>query len=88
MEDMHVPDLNIMVKYLEFAQTAEWEKTRELLLAVRWPYLRNKRLKSNELLPLPCDAKWHEKSELTTEVKQSDLDWFRKYKEQLKKDSQ
>lgn len=88
MDEMSIPDLNIMTKYLEFAETANWERTRQIMLCSLKPYLKKRNLTADEFLPLPCDAKWHEKEELTTEVDQKDIDWFNKFKEQYKKDSQ
>ena len=87
MDEMSIPDLNIMTKYLEFAETANWERTRQIMLCSLKPYLKKKNMTADEFLPLPCDAKWHEKEELTTEVKNEDIEWFRKFKEQYKKDS-
>lgn len=93
MDEMSIPDLNIMTKYLEYAETASWERTRQIMLCSLKPYLKKRNLTADEFLPLPCDAKWHEKEELTTEVKNEDIEFFRKYKEnylkqQNKKDSQ
>lgn len=88
MDEMTVPDLNIMTKYIEYAETASWERTRQIMLCSLKPYLKKKNLTADEFLPLPCDAKWHEKEELTTEVDSKDIEWFRKFKEQYKKDSQ
>lgn len=85
---MHLTEIPIITMYLQFADVVTWNQTRNIMLSSLRPYLKKKNLTADEFLPLPCDAKWHEKSELTTEVKQSDIDWFRKYKEQLKKDSQ
>lgn len=88
MDEMSIPDLNIMAKYLEFAETASWERTRQIMLSSMRPYLKKKNITADEFWPLPVDKRWKEKEELTTEVKNEDIEWFRKFKEQYKKDSQ
>lgn len=84
MDEMSIPDLNIMTKYIQFAETASWERTRQIMLSSLRPYLKKKDMTADEFLPLPVDERWHEKEELTTEVDQKDIEWFRKFKENYK----
>ena len=89
---MHLTEIPIITKYLQFADVVTWNQTRNIMLSSLRPYLKKKNLTADEFLPLPCDAKWHEKEELTTEVKNEDIEFFRKYREnylkqQSKKDS-
>ena len=84
---MHLTEIPIITKYWQFADVVTWNQTRNIMLSSLRPYLKKKNLTADEFLPLPCDAKWHEKEELTTEVKNEDIEWFRKFKEQYKKDS-
>ena len=87
MDEMSIPDLNIMTKYIEFADVVSWNQARNIMLSSLRPYLKKKNLTVDEFLPLPVDENWQAKEKLTTEVDQKDIEWFRKYKEQYKKDS-
>ena len=85
MDEMSVPDLNIMTKYLEFAETANWERTRQIMLCSLKPYLKKKNMTADEFFPLPVDERWSHKQEMTTELDKDALDWFKTYKENYDK---
>lgn len=42
---------------------------------------------ADEFFPLPIDKSWQEKEELTQEVSNEDVAWWKNYVEQYKKDS-
>lgn len=84
MDDMQIPDLQIMTKYLDFAEAAAWSQTRQIMLCSLKPYLKKKNMTANEFFPLPIDDTWDEKEELTQEVDPRALEWFRRMKAQEK----
>ena len=87
MDDMQIPDLQIMTKYLDFAEAASWAQTRQIMLCSLRPYLKKKNMTADEFFPLPIDESWNKKEELTTEVSNDDINWWKNYVEQYKKDS-
>jgi hypothetical protein len=85
MDDMQVPDLQMMTKYLDFAEAAAWSQTRQIMLCSLKPYLKNKNLTADEFFPLPIDESWQAKQELTTEISNEDVAWWNNYCENYKK---
>lgn len=78
LDEMHIVDIGIMTRYLEYADVLEWTHTRQLMLAQLKPWLKNKKLTAAELFPLPIDKKKDEG--LTKEVTNEEIDWFKKIK--------
>ena len=88
MDEMQVLDLTIATKYLDFAEAASWAQTRQIMLCSLKPYLKKKNLTADEFFPLPIDESWQAKEELTQEISNEDVDWFKNYVKNYKKDSQ
>ena len=88
MDEMQVPDLVIATKYLDFAEAAAWSQTRQIMLCSLKPYLKDKNMTADKFFPLPIDESWQAKEELTQEISNEDVAWFKNYVKQYKKDSQ
>ena len=84
---MQIPDVVIATKYLDFAEAASWSQTRQIMLCSLKPYLKKKNMTADEFFPLPIDKSWQEKEELTQEISNEDVAWWKNYVEQYKKDS-
>lgn len=84
---MQIPDVVIATKFLDFAEAASWSQTRQIMLCSLKPYLKKKNMTADEFFPLPIDKSWQEKEELTQEVSNEDVAWWKNYVEQYKKDS-
>ena len=83
---MQIIDLCIATKYLEYAEITQWNQTRQIMLCTLKPYLKKKDTTAAELFPLPDDD--NHKDELTTEVTNEEIDWFKNFKNNYnKKDS-
>lgn len=78
---MQLMDLCIATKYLEYAEIISWNQTRHVMLTTLKPYLKKKDLTAAELFPLPID----EKEELTKEVSNEDVEWWKNYTKNYKK---
>ena len=87
MDDMSMPDLAIMTKYLDYAETASWIQTRQIMLSVLKPYLKKKDTKAEDLFPLPIDndIKEIERQNHTTEISNTEVEWFKKFKQNYEK---
>lgn len=85
MDDMHIPDVQIMTKYLEYAETSTWVQTRQIMLSVLKPYLKKKDITAEELFPLAIDKDKKAYQGHTTEMTNEELEWWHKYKEQYNK---
>lgn len=75
MDEMQIPDLCIITKYLEYAEVAQWEHTRQIMLCQLKPYMKKKNMTAQEMLPLPIDKDFER--EKTTEVDPRALEWFK-----------
>lgn len=84
---MQIPDVVIATKFLDFAEAASWSQTRQIMLCSLKPYLKKKNMTADEFFPLPIDKSWQEKEELTQEVSNEDVAWWKNYVDQYKKDS-
>lgn len=84
---MQIPDVVIATKFLDFAEAASWSQTRQIMLCSLKPYLKKKNMTADEFFPLPIDKSWQEKEELTQEISNDDVAWWKNYVEQYKKDS-
>lgn len=82
MDEMQIPDLCIAMKYLEYAEVAQWEHTRQIMLCQLKPYMKKKNMTAQEMLPLPIDKDFER--EKTTEVDPGALAWFKRMKEKEK----
>ena len=82
LDEMQIPDLVIATKYIEYAEVAQWECTRQIMLCQLKPYLKKKNLTAQELLPLCSDITYER--EKTTEVDPRALKWFREMKQEGK----
>lgn len=85
MDEMQLPDIAVMNKFTEFGNIISWQQTREIMLAALRPYLKKKDTTAQELLPLPIDDIDKEKGR--TDVTKEEMDWWKKVKEQFKKES-
>lgn len=81
MDSMQIIDLWLATQYLEYAEVAQWTQTRQIMLTTLKPYLKKKDLTAAELFPLPID----EKEELTKEVSNEDVEWWKNYTKNYKK---
>ena len=84
---MQIPDILIATKYLDFAEAASWSQTRQVMLCSLKPYLKKKNMTADEFFPLPIDESYQEKTELTKEVNNKDIEWWKDFVKQYKKDS-
>jgi hypothetical protein len=71
-----------MTKYLSYADMAAWQQTRQIMLSSLRPYLKKKNITAQEFFPLPIDD---DNSELTTEMPNEELEWFKKFKDNYTK---
>lgn len=78
---MQIMDLCIATKYLKYAEVAQWNQTRQIMLCTLKPYLKKKDMTVQELFPLPIDE---DDVEHTTEVTNEEVEWFKHFKEQYK----
>lgn len=79
---MQIIDLCIATKYLEYAEVSQWNMTRQIMLCTLKPYLKKKDMTAQEFFPLPLD---NDNSELTTEMSNKELEWYKKFKDNYKK---
>lgn len=84
---MQLCEIPIITKYLAFADVVAWNQTRNVMLSVLRPYLKKKNMTADEFFPLPIDESYQAKEELTQEVSNEDVAWWKNYVEQYKKDS-
>ena len=84
MDDMQIPDLQIMTQYLDFSEAASWAQTRQIMLCSLKPYLKKKNITAEEFLPLPTDEQ-EEGREITYEADPKLVESFLKYQEEQKK---
>lgn len=82
---MQIPDLSIATRYLEYAEVAQWEHTRQIMLCQLKPYLKRKNMTAQEMLPLPID-KEYDHNDKTTEVDPAALAWWKKMKSKNKEE--
>lgn len=87
MDYMQVPDIDIISKYLEYAEVCSWVQTRQIMLCSLKPYLKKKNIKPDEFFPLPIDASYNRKEELTTEVDPRAIEWFKSIREKYKENN-
>ena len=55
MDEMQIPDLSLMTKYLEFSDVIQWDMTRRIMIAACGPNLKTKYRDPKVLMPLPID---------------------------------
>lgn len=81
MDQMTIPDLSIMTKYLEFADVSLWDMARRIMIAACGPNLKTKYRDPKVLLPLPIDDDGiiH-----TTEMSNEDLEKCKRFNEYVK----
>lgn len=87
MDDMSMPDLVIMTKYLDYAETASWLQTRQIMLSTLRPYLKKKDTKAEDLFPLAIDKDIKDMEGHTTEISNAEVEWFKKFKHKYEKGS-
>ena len=89
MDDMSMPDLAIMTKYLDYAEVISWNQTRHVMLTTLKPYLKKKDTKAEDLFPLPIDndIKEIERQNHTTEISNTEVEWFKKFKQNYENNS-
>jgi len=76
---MQIPDVVIATMFLDFAEAASWSQTRQIMLASLRPYLKKKNITADEFFPLPTDEKFQEREELTKEISNEDVKWWKEY---------
>lgn len=81
MDDMQIPDLSLMTKYLEFADVMQWDMTRRIMIAACGPNLKTKYRDPKVLLPLPIDD---DGIVHTHEMTNEDLDKCMKFRDYVK----
>lgn len=74
-----------MTKYLEYADVVAWNQTRQIMLCTLKPYLKKKDTSAADILHLPIDD--IDKEQGRTDVTNEEMDWFKKVKQQFKKES-
>lgn len=82
MDEMTLIEIPIMTKYIEFADVISWSQVRNIMYSTVSPYLKKKNTKLSEILPLPIDPDYRSKDEITTEVDERALQWFKNFKKQ------
>ncbi len=88
MDEMSIPDMQVMTKFIEYAETSSWIQTRQIILSVLKPYLKKKDTTAEELFPLAIDRDRKELEGHTTEMTNEELEWWNKYKEHYKQEQQ
>jgi len=83
MDEMQVVEIDLMTKYIDYAEVEQWGQTRQLMLSVLKPYLKNKKITAQELFPLPYDD---EDVEHRTDITNEELEWYKNFKQNYKKD--
>ena len=81
MDQMQIPDLSIMTKYLEFADVSLWDMTRRIMIAACGPNLKTKYRDPKVLLHLPIDD---DDVIHTTEMSNEDLEKCKRFNEYVK----
>ena len=81
MDDMQIPDLSLMTKYLEFADVMQWDMTRRIMIAACGPNLKTKYRDPKVLMPLPIDD---DDIVHTHEMTNEDLDKCMKFRDYVK----
>jgi len=74
---MQYGDLIISLRYLQFAEVAQWEQTRELMLSILRPYLKNKDTTAQDLFKLPTDEVHIPEHSISNE----DVEFYKKFKQ-------
>lgn len=85
MDEMHIIDIAIMLKYIEYSDVLEWSHTRQLMLCQLKPYLKKKNMTAQELFPLPTDEKEEDNREKTTSVSNEQLEMLKQAQEYYRK---
>lgn len=86
MEELTFTELMIMIKGIAYCEVEEWNRTRNLMLAMLSPYMKQK-MQADEFMPLIIDESYQEKEELTTEIGNDEVAWFNKFVENYKKEN-
>lgn len=76
-------DVEIMSKYLEYNDVQSWCHTRQIMLAVLKPYLKNKRLTAQELWHLPIDDDILAAKKERQKISNEDVEWFNNIRKQM-----
>ena len=84
MEDLCFPELIIIIKAAPYAEVEAWNRTRNMMLYMISPYMKRK-MTSHELLPLIIDEDY-EKEELTKEISNEEVEWYKNYVKSYKKE--
>jgi len=85
LDEMSIPDLQLMTKYLEYQDVQSWCHTRQIMLASLAPYLKNKKTKPSDIMHLPIDDDILESQLERQKISNEDVDWFRQFKENYNK---
>ena len=73
----------IITKSIPYAEVESWNRTRHMMLYMISPYM--KRMSADELLPLIIDENY-EREELTKEISNEEVEWYKNFVESYKKD--
>lgn len=84
MEDLCFPELIIIIKSVPYAEVEAWNRTRNMMLYMISPYMKRK-MTANELLPLIIDEDY-EKEELTKEMPNEEVEWYKNFVKSYKKE--
>ena len=81
LDEMTVPDLQLMTKYLEYNNVTAWCHTRQIMLASLSPYLKDKNTQPSDIMHLPIDDDILENKLERQKVSNEDVQWWKKLKE-------
>lgn len=89
LDEMNMYDLYLMTRYLNYADMAAWQQTRQIMLSSLRPYLKKKNITAQEFFPLIIDEdlKEVEREGHTTEISNAEVEWYKKFKENYEKKS-
>lgn len=83
MDNMTVPELQIILQNIVYANADEWNQTRQIMMYCVAPYLKKQHMTPHEFYPLPSD----DVPKLTKEVSNEEVEWFKKFQAEYKKGS-
>ena len=84
LDNMQYGDLIISLRYLQFAEVAQWQQTRELMLCVMRPYLKRQDTTVQDLFILPTD----EIHVPNHSISNNEVSWYKNYVKNYKKEHQ
>lgn len=81
VDDANIGDIIIALKHIEYVEVPHWQRTRQLMLSILSPYLKDKQTTAQDIWPLPTDHVHVPNHEISN----ADVEWYKQYVNNYKK---